>query len=132
MDQTAGSDANWELRQKHAAFFQTQIGSVQQAAIASQTMSALLVSLGLAMSKFSGVAPSQDWTLLSLAVLGWLLLTLLLTSGFSVSATRIEKTYLEEHERLFAGQTPYRLESFLLGVARNFPRLVKLLGGSKG
>jgi len=124
-------DANWEARQKHAAFFQTQIGSAQQAAIASHTTSALLITLGLAVTKFAEVTPSQSWTLLFVATFFWLILTLVLTGGFSASAVRINKAYREEHDRLFPGQQPYRLESYLLGVAQNIPWLVKSVARSK-
>lgn len=42
------SMADWELRQKHAAFFQTLIESTQTAAISANTASAVCVTLGAA------------------------------------------------------------------------------------
>lgn len=121
MDTTLSSTADWEQRQKHASFFQTQLGSAQQAAIGSQTSATLLLTMGLALSKFSGVGPGQDWSVVFVSALGWLVLGGLLTSGFSKSACRIRNTYLAEHAQLFPDALPYRLESYLLDFADNLP-----------
>ncbi len=104
----------WEQRHKHAAFYQTQVSAVQQAALASNTTGALVVTLAVAMSKMSGVGDGQDWAAIFMGVLGWLALTVLLTEGYSQSARRVEGAYRREHELLFPDAKPYRLESYLL------------------
>jgi len=97
-----------------ASFFQAQVGLMQQAAIGAQATAALVITLGLGMAKFSGVAAGQDWTALLFGVLGWLLLVVLLTASFGKAARRIERAYLADQARLFPGAEPYRLESVLL------------------
>ena len=115
--------ADWELRQKHAAFFQTLVASVQQAAISANTASAVILTLGAVMAKFSDVLPSQDWVVLLTAIVAWTFVTGTLVTSFSRSAVRIETTYLQEHAKLFPGAPPYRLESFLLDFADRCPLL---------
>ncbi len=116
--QIAAASPDWELRQKHAAFFQVLIGSEQQGAIFANSGSAVLVTLGGVMAHFSTVGPSQDWMVLILALLGWLVLSGMLTASFSISATNVEAVYLREHAELFPNARPYRLRSFLLNFAR--------------
>lgn len=108
---------NWESRQKHATFFQGMIAPVQQGAISAMTTSAIIVSIGGATAKFSGVAQSQDWLILFATVIAWILSAGLLVGSFSRSAVRIERRYLQEHAALFPGALPYRLETFLLDFA---------------
>lgn len=110
----------WEVRQKHASFHQTLLGSAQQAALAYNTAAVLLITIGLAMVKFSGVAADQDWAILFVTIIGWLVLSWALLVGFGRSACRIRMTYEAEHAALFPGAVPHRLESFLLDfVDRN-------------
>jgi len=123
-DQETGSTACWELRQKHASFFQTMLGSIQQSALASNTASAILLSLAGILTKLSGVAPSQDWKILFVAVIAWVVLSATMVTSFSRSALHIEETYLREHADLFPGAPPYKLESFLLDFANRSPWLV--------
>lgn len=112
------SPANdWELRQKHAAFFQTSIGGLQQEARAACTFSAVLLTLGVAMAKFSGMTPYQDWLVLLATVMAWLLCAGLLVASFSRPAVRLEARYLREHADLFPGALPYPLPYPLLDFA---------------
>lgn len=110
--------SNWEQRQRQASFYQTQLASVQQAAISAQTSTALMITRGATMAKFSGVTSGQDWMVLSLAILGWLIMALMLTASFSRSALRIKRAYLREQSALFTGSAAYELESFLLDFRR--------------
>ena len=118
---------DWELRQKHAAFFQVLVGSEQQGAIFANSGSTVLVTLGGVMAHFSTVSPSQDWMVLLIALLGWLVLSGTLTASFSRSAADVEATYLREHAELFPTARPYRLRSFLL----DFARRNRLVSGSR-
>ena len=60
-----GSEPNdWERREKHAAFYQSTLTSVQQAATGFFTSAALLVTLGVAMMKLSSMKAGQDWSAL--------------------------------------------------------------------
>lgn len=106
--------SSWEQRQKHAAFYQTQVSSIQQAALAFNTTGTLVITLAVAMSKMSGVTEGSDWAAVFIGVVGWLALTVLLTHGHSGSAERVREAYLLEHAQLFPGTEPYRLESYLL------------------
>lgn len=115
--QTPEATTNWEERHKHTSCYQTSLGLVQQAAIPSNATSALMLTLGFPVTRFSGVETGQDWTIFLMTVFGWLLLTGLLTVGFAKSARRIRSEYLSEHEALFPGHRPHRLESFLLDFA---------------
>ena len=105
---------SWEARHKHTSFYQTLLGASQQAAIAWNATSALMLTLGFSAARFSGVEPGQDWTILYTAVFGWLFLTGVLTVGFAKSARRVRSEYLSEYAALFPEDRPYRLESFLL------------------
>ncbi len=115
--------SDWELRQKHTTFFQAMLGSVQQGAISANTASAVIVTLGGIMAKFSDVLPSQGWIILLITVVAWIFLTGMLVTSFSRSAVRIETAYLLEHEKLFPNTSPYHLESFLLDFADKNPFL---------
>lgn len=105
---------DWERRQKHAAFYQGTLTSVQQAATGFFTSAALLITLGVAMMKMSGMKAGQDWFALLAGVVGWLVITFLMRATFGPVAERINVAYLAEHAELFPGRTPYRLESYLL------------------
>ena len=115
---------DWERRQKQATFFQTLLGSVQQSAISANTASAVIITLGGAMAKFSDVLPSYDWVVLLLATVAWVITSAIMVASFSRSAVRIEATYRREHALYFPKATPYRLESFLLDFADRNPALV--------
>lgn len=110
---------DWEQRQKQANFYQNQIGLMQQAAIGWQATAALVVSLGTAMAKYSGVAPGQDWAALFIAVIGWLILAISLSNSFGKTARRIRDAYQHEQAAIFPHAEPYRLESFLLDREKN-------------
>lgn len=116
--------ADWERRQKHAAFFQTMLGSVQQSALSMNTTAVILITVGSVVAKFSGVLESHDWIIFAIAIVAWALLSGILVSGFGRSAMRIEATYLKEHAELFPSAGPYRLESYLLDFAERNPWLV--------
>ena len=118
------NNANWELRQKHASFYQTLVSSAQQAAISAATSVSLILTLGAAMTKLSGVPESQDWNILLIAVFAWGISSTIMVIGFSRSAKRIDMDYRSEHARIFPGHDPYRLESFLLDFAGRNPKLV--------
>ncbi|RZL81498.1 MAG: hypothetical protein EOP66_05810 [Sphingomonas sp.] len=114
---------DWERRQKHAAFFQTMIASVQQSAISANTASAVIITLGGVMAKFSDVLPADGWMILFVSTIAWVALTATLVTSFSRSAVRIDEAYKREHAQYFPGAMPYRLESFLLDFADRNPRL---------
>lgn len=111
----------WEARHKHTSFYQALLGSSQQAAIAWNATSALMLTLGFSAARFSGVEPGQDWTILYTAALGWLFLTGVLTVGFAKSARRVRSEYLREYAALFPENQPYRPESFVLDFADRNP-----------
>lgn len=123
--------ATWEERQKHAGFYQTQVSAIQQAALAFNTTGTLVITLAVAMSKMSGVTEGSDWAAVFIGVVGWLLLTVLLTHSHSRSAERVRQAYLLEHTQLFPGTEPYRLESYLLRYPRDKARRWKRLTGER-
>jgi hypothetical protein len=110
-------DSDWEQRQKHASFYQTQLNTVQQAACAAFAATTLLPTIGVAMTKLSGLIDGQDQAVLGIAVLAWLLVSAILATSFGRTASRLDSNYREEHATLFTGASPYRLESFLLDFA---------------
>ncbi len=115
------ADCNWEQRQKHASFFQTQIGSVQQAALAATAFSTILLTATFAFKDFSDLSPDEYWIIVIFGVFLWFLSGGLTVYSFGRSARRIRNTYLSEHAMLFPGSTPYSLESYLLNFAEKTP-----------
>lgn len=109
---------DWEARQKHAVFFQSQIANTQQAALASYTFTAVLITLGAALAGTPGTADGHSAIILPVSVWIWLCVALLMTALFRKTARRIDRAYREEHVLLFPGAAPYRLESFLLRVRK--------------
>jgi hypothetical protein len=53
------------------------------------------------MAEYSGVAPGQDWAALFIAVIGWLILAISLSTSFGKTARRIRDAYQGEHATLF-------------------------------
>lgn len=115
---TATQDTTWEQRQKHAAFYQTQVNAVQQASLALNAAAAIVVTLGIAMSKMTDFVDAGEWVPLLASLVGWLALTQLLILSYRGPARRIRAAYELEHARLFPGTAPYRLESYLLKYRR--------------
>ena len=117
IDKLGSTSKDWEARQKHAAFFQLLLNSLQQAAIASNATGAVVLTVGVGVAKLSDVRSGEDWAVIYVAVVAWLLLGATLTISFAKSALRLRSDYLAEHGELFPGVVPYRLESFLLDFA---------------
>ncbi len=114
-------DCNWEKRQKHASFFQNQIGFVQQAALAEIAALMILLTVIFMLSKLSVITPNQDIIVVIFGIISLFIVSILIAKGFIRSAYRIRDTYLSEHDILFPGSTPYSLESYLLNFADNRP-----------
>ncbi len=110
----AAAVAMWEQRHKHAGFYQTQINAVQQASLAFNTAGTVIITLSVAMTKLSDFAGGGDFWPIFLGVVGWVILTFILTNSYQRSAERVRAAYEKEHALLFPGLTPYRLESYLL------------------
>lgn len=105
---------SWEQRHKHAAFYQTQVNAVQQAALAFNTSVTVLITIGLAMSKLSDLAGEREFIPIAFGAFAWLILTYFLTNQHQRFAGRVRARYEEEHALLFPGLLPYQLESYLL------------------
>lgn len=110
----APPDTSWEQQQKNAAFFQSQLTAVQQASLAFNTAATIIITLSVAMMKLSGFVGGGEFLPIILGVVGWGILTFVLTLSYRRSAKRVRAAYEREHKRLFPGTPPYRLESYLL------------------
>ena len=108
------SVSDWEARQKHAAFFQSMVVSTQQAAGAGYAVMTVLITLGLGLANMRAQLAEHGPMFLQICVLAWIAVTLTMTAIFRRSAQRIDRTYRDEHARLFPRAAPYKLESFLL------------------
>lgn len=107
---------DWEARQKHAAFFQAMVVSTQQAAGGCYALMTVLITLGLGLANMRDQPAEHGPMILQVSVWIWFAVIATMTAIFRSSAKRIDRTYREEHARLFPGTPPYKLESFLLTV----------------
>lgn len=106
--------SGWESRQKFASFFQGQVNTIQQGAIAAQA-ALPLIFLVLDHARSALPLPANlEWTFILVEVLSWVILGILLFRGFETEACRTLATYEAEWEIVFPGQPPLRLAGFLL------------------
>lgn len=109
----------WESRQKHASFFQNQLGSWQQSAIASLSLTTNIIVIGFFMTRLLGHSNLNIFHCIIAVVFAWLMLMITLAIRFMQSALRIEREYHDEHRKFFPGTSRYRLESYLLPTSRS-------------
>lgn len=64
------SASNWEARQKHASFWQGQLNQRQGAALAFVSVPGILITIGLAVTRFSDVKRGEDWMILYAFLVG--------------------------------------------------------------
>ena len=106
--------SGWESRQKFASFFQGQVNTIQQGAIAAQA-ALPLIFLVLNYARPALPLPANlEWTFILVEVLSWVILGILLFRGFETEACCTLATYEAEWEIVFPGEPPLRLAGFLL------------------
>lgn len=106
--------SGWESRQKFASFFQRQVNTIQQGAIAAQA-ALPLIFLVLDHTRSALPLPANlEWTFILVEVLSWVILGIVLFRGFETEACRTLATYEAEWEIVFPGEPPLRLAGFLL------------------
>lgn len=102
----------WERHHRFTEFFQAQLNTVQQGAIAAQA-GIPIIFLVLDRACVAAAQP-QTWAIVWIGVLAWLLLGLQLFRAFQTDAHRVLATYEAEWELEFPGIPAQRLASFLL------------------
>ncbi|GHC96863.1 hypothetical protein GCM10019060_27130 [Novosphingobium pokkalii] len=104
----------WEQHHRFAAFFQGQLNTIQQGAIAAQA-GIPIIFLVLDRACVAAAQP-QTWAIVWIGVLAWLLLGLQLFRTFQTDAHRVLATYEAEWDLAFPGIPAQRLASFLLNT----------------
>jgi hypothetical protein len=106
--------ANWESQQNFASFYQGQVNTVQQGAIAAQA-GPPLVLVFFAQWQFAFPVPSEFvMTLPVIVAFGWVITSLMLFRRFEVQAVRVLSAYEAEWDIAFSGEVALSLQGFLL------------------